>query len=130
MKLTPISRTIGTDRIVDELIVSFTHTTYTCSQLAHDRNIDWMVPGIPPTGRKVVIPLVAIVCIRGGKLFHEHIYWSVYLDGANDRDQASVLMQLGLLNAGTLPIAGVETALKVMDEKSVKSNKLIKTWKE
>jgi len=106
MKLSPISRTVGTDRIVDELILSFTHTT----------EIDWMLPGVPPTGKVVKIPLVAIVNIRGEKLYHEHIYW----------DQASVLHQIGLLEIGNLPIAGVETALKVMDENSVKSNQLIR----
>ena len=74
MQLTPISRTVGTDRIVDELIVSFTHTSYSCFlDLINNRTVDWMVPGIPPTGKKVQIPLVAVVCIRGGKLYHEHI---------------------------------------------------------
>ena len=92
----PISRTVGADRIVDELIFCFTH----------DREIDWMLPGVPPTGRYVEVPLVAIVCFRGDKLYHEHIYW----------DQASVLVQLGLLEREGLPVVGVESAQKLINE--------------
>ncbi|MCH8322848.1 MAG: dienelactone hydrolase family protein [Proteobacteria bacterium] len=106
--LIPISRTVGADRVVDEMIFSFTH----------DTEIDWMLPGIPPTGKKVEIPLVAVVCFRGGKLYHEHIYW----------DQASVLVQLGLLDPKGLPIAGVETAKKAVDE-TLPSNQLMAKWK-
>ncbi|MGA7191421.1 MAG: ester cyclase, partial [Candidatus Acidiferrales bacterium] len=65
----------------------------------------WMLPGIPPTNRRVEVPLVAIVRFRNGKLAHEHIYW----------DQASVLKQLGLLNDPSLPVVGVESARKVLD---------------
>jgi carboxymethylenebutenolidase len=108
-RLTPISRTVGTDTIVDEFIVHFTHTTV----------IDWLLPGIPPTGRPVEIPTVAIVKFEGDKLVHEHIYW----------DQASVLVQLGLLDPCGLPVAGAETAHKVMD-KSLPSNGLMERWQE
>jgi len=108
-RLTPISRTVGTDTIVDEFIVHFTHTTV----------IDWLLPGIPPTGRPVEIPTVAIVKFEGAKLVHEHIYW----------DQASVLVQLGLLDPCGLPVAGAETAHKVMD-KSLPSNGLMERWQE
>lgn len=92
-KLTPISRTVGVDQLVDEMIFSFTHT----------QEMPWMLPGIAPTNRHVEIPLVAIVKFRGGKLAHEHIYW----------DQASVLKQVGLLSDPQLPAYGVETARKV-----------------
>ncbi len=95
--LTPISRTIGDEQIVDEMIFRFTHTI----------KMDWMLPGIEPTGRRVEVPLVAIVKLRGDKLAHEHIYW----------DQASVLVQLGLLDAGKLPVAGVESARKAENPK-------------
>jgi carboxymethylenebutenolidase len=108
-RLTPISRTVGKDIVVDEFIVHFTHTT----------EMDWMLPGIPPTGRTVEVPTVAIVKFEGDKLVHEHIYW----------DQASVLVQLGLLDPRGLPIAGVETAHKVAD-KSLPSNRLMKRWSE
>lgn len=105
--ITPISRTVGASQIVDELLFCFTHTT----------EIDWMLPGVAPTGKRVEIPLVAIVKFRGDKLYHEHIYW----------DQASVLVQIGLLDAAGLPVAGVETARKLLDE-TVPSNGLMSRW--
>jgi carboxymethylenebutenolidase len=96
--LTPVSRTIGEDQLVDEMILSFTHT----------REMPWMLPGVAPTHRHVEVPLVAIVRFRDGKLAHEHIYW----------DQASVLKQLGLLSDPSLPIAGAETAHKILAVKT------------
>lgn len=108
-KLIPISRTIGADRVVDEMLFCFTH----------DIEIDWMLPGVPPTGKYVEVPLVAIVCFRGDKLYNEHIYW----------DQASVLVQIGLLDPTNLPVAGVETARKLVDE-TLPSNTLMKRWAE
>jgi carboxymethylenebutenolidase len=108
-KLIPLSRTIGADRVVDEMIFCFTH----------DREIDWMLPGVKPTGKYVEVPLVAIINFRGDKLYHEHIYW----------DQASVLVQIGLLDAKLLPAAGRETAKKVLDE-TLPSNTLMKRWAE
>jgi carboxymethylenebutenolidase len=95
--LTPISRTIGDDQIVDEMIFRFTHTI----------KMDWMLPGVEPTGKLVEVPLVAIVKLRGDKLAHEHIYW----------DQASVLVQLGLLDSTHLPVAGIESSRKAQDPK-------------
>ena len=103
-RLIPISRTIGTDRIVDEFVVQFTHTT----------EIDWMLPGIAPTGRAVEVPTVAIVQFDGDRLVHEHIYW----------DQASVLVQIGKLDPAGLPVAGAETARKALD-KAMPSNALM-----
>jgi carboxymethylenebutenolidase len=91
--LTPISRTVGENQLVDEMIFSFTHT----------QEMPWMLPGVAPTNRRVEVPLVAIVQFREGKLAHEHIYW----------DQASVLKQIGLLTDATLPVCGAETARKV-----------------
>src|SRR5260370_4885998 len=76
-EVTPVSRTIGADQLVDEMIFKFTHTV----------RMDWMLPGIPPTAKRVEVPLAAIVRFRGDKLAPEHIYW----------DQASLLVQLGLL---------------------------------
>jgi carboxymethylenebutenolidase len=92
-KLTPISRTVGEDQLVDEMIFSFTHT----------QEMPWMLPGIAPTNRHVEVALVAIVRFRGDKLAHEHIYW----------DQASVLKQIGLLTDPALPVFGAESARKV-----------------
>ncbi len=91
--LTPISRTVGDDQLVDEMIFSFTHT----------QEMPWMLPGIAPTNAHVEIALVAIVRFRDGQLAHEHIYW----------DQASVLKQIGLLTDPSLPVRGVESAKKV-----------------
>jgi len=118
-----VSRTVGIDRVVDEFIFKFTH----------DRQMDWMIPGIPPTGRRVEVPFTAVVCIRGDRLYHEHISW----------DQASVLIQLGLmpeylpyphaLPDGTksapgkkfeyrVPAAGIETCTKMIAKNSILSN--------
>ena len=108
-KLIPISRTIGADRLVDEMLFCFTH----------DIEIDWMLQGVPPTGKYVEIPLVAIVRFRGDKLYNEHIYW----------DQASVLVQIGLIDPKRLPVAGVETAKKLVDE-ALPSNTLMACWSE
>ncbi|NML30224.1 dienelactone hydrolase family protein [Paraburkholderia antibiotica] len=106
-RLVPLSRTVGASQIVDEVLFCFTHTT----------EIDWMLPGIAPTGRYVEIPLVAIVKFRGDKLYHEHIYW----------DQASVLVQIGKLDDGSLPVAGIDTARKLLDE-TLPSNTLMARW--
>jgi carboxymethylenebutenolidase len=92
--LIPVSRTVGENQLVDEMIFSFTHT----------EEMPWMLPGVAPTHRPVKIPLVVIVKFRDGKLAHEHIYW----------DQASVLKQIGLLTDPTLPVCGVEAAEKVI----------------
>ena len=105
-EITLVSRTIGNEQIVDEMIFKFSHTI----------NMDWMVPGIAPTGQRVEVPLVAIIKFQDSKVAHEHIYW----------DQASVLVQLGLLNSDTLPVTGKESAQKVLDPTSVPSNALIK----
>ena len=116
-EMTPVSRTIGEDQIVEEMVFKFTHSI----------PMDWMLPGIPPTGKRVEVPLVAIVRFRDGKLAHEHIYW----------DQASVLVQIGLLDPAKLPVVGVESARKVLDP-SLPANQLMKrpdptaqsTWKD
>jgi len=97
-----ISRTTGVNRIIDEVVVSFKHT----------QEMPWILPGVPPTGKPVQIPIVSIVAVRGGKVEHEHVYW----------DQASVLVQIGALDPENvpkelaskgckkLPVVGVEAA--------------------
>ena len=90
-----VSRTVGTDQLVDELVIRFTHTT----------EIYWLLPGVAPTGQRVELPLVAVVGINGDKITHEHIYW----------DQATVLVQIGLLDPAGLPVSGAEQARKVLD---------------
>lgn len=107
MKLVPISRTVGATQIVDEFVMCFTHTT----------EIDWMLPDVAPTGKYVEIPMLGVIKFRGDKLCHEHIYW----------DQASVLVQIGLLDPAGLPVAGIETANKLLDEQ-LPSNTLMGKW--
>ncbi|MBD1865472.1 MULTISPECIES: ester cyclase [Trichocoleus] len=104
MELTPISRTIGTDQLVDEMVAKFTHTVW----------MEWILPGVAPTGKRVEVPVVAIIRFCDGKLAHEHIYW----------DQASVLVQVGLLDPSTLPVVGIDSARKAIDP-NLPSNTLI-----
>jgi len=94
-RIEPISRTVGADQVVDELILSFTH----------DIVVDYMLPGIPPTGKKVEAVHVVVMKIVDGKVAHEHIYW----------DQGSVLAQIGLLDPKELPVVGAEQAQKLRE---------------
>jgi carboxymethylenebutenolidase len=98
-RVVPVSRTVGTDRLVDEHLLCFTH----------DRVMDAMLPGVPPTGRAVELAVVVIVEFRGNKVAGEHIHW----------DQASLLAQVGLLDTATLglPIGGRANARKLLDER-------------
>ena len=93
--MTTVSRTVGDERIVEEMVIAFTHTT----------EIDWMLPGVVPTGKRVEAAFVVVVGVKDGKVSHEHIYW----------DQASVLVQIGLLDPRGLPVVGAEGARKVLD---------------
>lgn len=101
----PVARTIGSDRIVEELVHSFTH----------DIEMPWILPGVAPTGKKVQVAIVAVVQFEGDKIAGERIYW----------DQASVLAQVGLLDATGLPMSGAEAARKVLNVDSEPSNALI-----
>lgn len=96
-RMVPISRTVGENHLVDEMVFEFTHTL----------PMPWMLPNLPPTGRPVKVALVAIVHFEGEKLAHEHIYW----------DQASVLVQLGVLDPAGLPVCGEESALSVLRQR-------------
>jgi carboxymethylenebutenolidase len=107
-KVVPISRTVGPDRVVDEIIFCFTH----------DREVDFLVPGVKATGKYVEVPTVVVVEFRGDKLYNEHIYW----------DQASMLAQLGVLDPKGLPIAGIESAKKARGE-AIPSNAMMPTWR-
>jgi carboxymethylenebutenolidase len=106
LEIVPISRTVGQDRIVDEFVYRGTHTI----------PMEWLLPGVPPTGRRMEIAVVVIISFEGGKMKSEHIYW----------DQASVLVQLGLLDPAGLPVAGAEAARKALDPAAVPSNLLMK----
>ncbi|MSR57748.1 MAG: nuclear transport factor 2 family protein [Planctomycetaceae bacterium] len=100
-----LARTVGQNRVIDEFVFSFTH----------DVAMDWMLPGVPPTGKHVEVPTVVVVQFEGGKIACERIYW----------DQASVLVQIGLLDPARLPVAGVESARKFEDP-GLPSNELMR----
>jgi len=93
--LRPISRTVSSDRVVDEFVLEFTH----------DAEVPFMLPGVPPTGRKVRVPTVVVMGFEGQKIAYEHIYW----------DQATVLVQLGLLERGSLPVADADEAERLLE---------------
>ena len=102
-KIEHISRTVGKDQVVDELILKFTH----------NREIEYMIPGIPPTGKYVELPHVVVMKFVGNKIAHEHIYW----------DQASVLAQIGLLDTNSIPVRGIEQSRKLQELASADSIK-------
>ena len=102
-KFVRISRTIGKDQVVDELIISFTH----------DIEIPAMIPTVPPTGKYIELPLVVIMKFKGNKIAHEHIYW----------DQASLLKQIGLLDNNSIPIIGIEQSQKLRELLSLTTQK-------
>jgi carboxymethylenebutenolidase len=83
-------------RVVEEMVMHFTH----------DVVVDAFLPGVAPTGRTVALPVVAVVGFEGDKVSSERIYW----------DQASLLVQVGLLDPSLLPVSGAEQAAKVLDE--------------
>ncbi len=93
VKFETVSRTYSEERLVDELIISFTHTTA----------IDWMLPGVKPTGKHVETVFVVIVGIEDDKVSYEHIMW----------DQANVLVQIGLLDPKGLPVTGAGAVAKL-----------------
>jgi carboxymethylenebutenolidase len=104
VELVPLSRTVDGERVVDEFIVRFTHT----------QEMPYWLPGVAATGRRVEIPHVVIMGFEGGKVAYEHIYW----------DQASLLVQIGLLDPDRLPVVGNATARALVDP-SVPMNEII-----
>jgi carboxymethylenebutenolidase len=107
IEITPVSRTVGGDQVVDELVLSFTH----------DIEMDQLLPGVPPTGRHVRLPFCVVVKFEDSKVAHEHIYW----------DQASLLVQVGLLDPAEHPVIGAEQAESVLDPRARPLNELIRT---
>lgn len=106
IEITPVSRTVGDEQVVDELVLSFTH----------DIEMDQLLPGVPPTGRHVRLAFCVVAKFEGDKLAHEHIYW----------DQASLLVQVGLLDPAGLPVTGGEQAENVLDPRARPLNELIR----
>ncbi|MFM8551681.1 MAG: nuclear transport factor 2 family protein [Nitrospiraceae bacterium] len=103
-KVNQVSRTVGREQVVDELLMSFTH----------DVPLDFMLPGVAPTGKRVELPVVVVMKFQGGKILHEHIYW----------DQASLLAQVGLLDPNVLPVTGADQAHALRDT-SVPLNRIM-----
>ena len=85
VELELLTRTVGRERVIDEFIMHMTHSV----------RMDWFVPGVEATGRRLAVPTVGIIAFEGDKISSEHIYW----------DQATVLVQLGLLD-DSLPVLG------------------------
>jgi carboxymethylenebutenolidase len=100
-----ISRTVGTDQVVDELVLSFTH----------DITMSHLLPRVPPTGKQVRLAVCVVAGFRDGKLTHEHIYW----------DQACLLVQVGMLDPVGLPVAGAEQAEKLRAPRAIAANALL-----
>jgi len=109
-EVVPVARTVGDDRVVDELILKFTHTI----------EMPWILPGVPPTGKRVEVAVIVVVQFKDGKIAGERIYW----------DQASVLAQVGLIDAEKLPATAIEASRKVVDPAREPSNRLIKRVSE
>jgi carboxymethylenebutenolidase len=110
LEIVPVSRTVGENTLVEEMVARFTHSC----------RMDYFLPGVAPTGRQIEVPLVVIAHFFGGKLAHQHIYW----------DQASVLVQAGLLEAKGLPVAGAEVAQKVLDPTRPANTLMSREWAE
>ena len=91
---------------MDELVISFTH----------DVEMDQLLPGVAPTGRPVRLAFCVVVRFDGDRVAHEHIYW----------DQASLLVQIGLLDPRGLPVTGVEQAENVLDPGAHPLNELLR----
>ncbi|MBA2741971.1 MAG: ester cyclase [Actinobacteria bacterium] len=106
IQITPVSRTVGENQVVDELVLSFTH----------DIEMPQLLPGVAPSGRPVRLAFCVVVGFVDGKVAHEHIYW----------DQASLLVQVGLLDRGKLPVTGAEQAENVLDSRAHPLNELIR----
>jgi carboxymethylenebutenolidase len=104
--ITPVSRTLGEHQVVDELVLEFTH----------DIEMPQLLPGVAPTGRHVRLAFCVVVGFEDGKVHHEHIYW----------DQASLLVQVGLIDAADFPVTGAEQAENVLDPRAHLLNQLIR----
>jgi carboxymethylenebutenolidase len=100
-----VSRTVGTGHVADELVMSFTH----------DIPMSHLLPGVPPTGKRVRLAVCVVAGFAGGKLAHEHIYW----------DQACLLVQIGLLDPAGLPVVGAEQADKLLAPRAIPANALL-----
>jgi carboxymethylenebutenolidase len=98
LKMQLVNRIVGSDKIVDEMVVKFTHTC----------EVPWMLPGVVATGKEVEVLVVWMVMVRGGRVVHERLYW----------DQAGVLVQLGLIETAGLPVVdGRDCVRRVLSQR-------------
>ncbi|WP_224369945.1 ester cyclase [Hyalangium versicolor] len=94
IEVVPVSRTVGQGRVVDELVIKFTHTV----------QMDWVLPSVPPTGKRIEFAMVVIVYTEGDRISAENLYW----------DSATILRQAGLLPDPKLPVLGAESARNML----------------
>jgi carboxymethylenebutenolidase len=89
-----ISQIIAENYIIEEAVHSFTH----------DQVMDWILPGVAPTRKRIEVVVIGIIHFENGKIAHEHLYW----------DQASVLAQIGLIDPSTPTVLGAEGPRKLL----------------
>jgi carboxymethylenebutenolidase len=99
---TPVSQIIADNYIIEESVFSFTHNLL----------MDWMIPGVPPTGKRVEVAVVGIIKFDNGKIANEHLYW----------DHGSVLAQLGVIDPAQVPVKGAESARTLVAWSGVKAS--------
>lgn len=95
IEVIPVSRTIGEARVVDELVLRFTHSM----------QMDWVLPGLPATNKRIELAMVVVVHFEGDRIASENIYW----------DNATILRQAGLLPDPALPVVGAESARNMLE---------------
>jgi carboxymethylenebutenolidase len=95
IEIVPLSRTVGQGRVVDEMVIRFTHTV----------QMDWVLPGVAPTGKRIEFAMVVIVHSEGDRISAENLYW----------DNATILLQAGLLTDSKLPVLGAESARNMIN---------------
>lgn len=95
MEAIPVSRTVGHDRLVDEAVYRFTHSL----------QMDWFLPGVPATGKRLEFAMVGIIQFRDGLISQEHLYW----------DHAGVLAQLGLIQPTVGGVQGADAARRLLE---------------
>ncbi len=95
IQMRTVALTVADDTLVEESVISFTHSV----------PMEWILPGVPPTGRPVEFGFVGIIGFRDGKIHSERLYW----------DQATILLQLGLLDASLPALRGAEAARLLLD---------------
>jgi carboxymethylenebutenolidase len=86
----PISQVIGTDTLVEEAVYTFTH----------DQVMDWMIPGVRRTGKRVEVAVVGVIKFVNDRIASEHLYW----------DHATVLAQLGIIDPDKASVKPAESA--------------------